>query len=229
MSIAQNRNKIIENIAYYAERAGRLPQSIKLIAVSKQRSFTEVEQAIQAGQVLFAENRINEAISKYASIIKTPNLYLHFIGSIQRNKIKSILPLVHRIDSVDKAKVLIEINKQAQVLQKTIDILFEIHTGEETKAGFCSEEELFNTIDLLATMPLVHCKGLMTMAPFCKDEKRIAKSFKYTRKLAESCAKRYPQLDFSTLSMGMSQDYPIAIQEGATEIRIGTAFFGDNP
>ncbi len=219
-SIKENLNSILKSI----------PANVKLVAVSKFHPAQSVIEAINAGQTLFGENRVQEAAQKFDEIRQqgyTPEL--HIIGSLQRNKVKEAVRIASMIESVDRIELLDEIEKQCSKAQKNIQILFEMHTGEESKSGFESKEALEEALNNFeeGLYPHVQIKGFMTMAPFTKDEELIRKSFRTLKGLQEEFSKKYPAYDFSELSMGMSGDYKIAIEEGSTMVRIGTAIFGE--
>jgi pyridoxal phosphate enzyme (YggS family) len=228
MSVSVNILGIRERIRAAEIRAGRKEDSVSLMAVSKFHSAGEVIEAYRAGIEIFGENRVQEAMDKFPSVFEScPGAKLHLIGSLQRNKVKQIVPLVSCIESVDRPELLAEIAKQSSAAGKVTDILFEMHTGEESKAGYADDGSLFRSLDLLRDLPSVRCAGLMTMAPFTDDRDAIRASFRRLARLRQDCAKRYPSLDFSMLSMGMSGDFEIAIEEGSTLVRIGTAIFGE--
>lgn len=228
MNIADNLSRVRSDIHESAHKCGRDPSSIELVAVSKFHSNLKVQKAISAGQKIFGENRVQESLEKFPSIIQSnPDVLLHLIGTLQRNKVRKILPIVSCIESVDRSDLLETIGKESFRIQKTVSVLFEFHTGEESKAGFQTKESLFSALDLLEQYPFVKVAGLMTIAPFTKEVKRVRNSFQTLAQLQRECISRYPELDFSCLSMGMSSDFHIAIEEGSTEIRIGTAIFGE--
>ena len=227
MGISENLARVQEEIDAALHRAGREAGSAKLVAVSKFHPQEAVREAIAAGQLIFGENRVQEAAEKFPQLIEeNPSLELHLIGSLQRNKVKRILEIASCIQSVDRAELLLEIEKRAAELNKKIDVLFEVHTGEESKSGYASCDELFSSIDLLESCPHVRVRGLMTMAPFTDDEREVRASFRKLISIKEACEKRFCGLDFSEVSMGMSSDFAIAIEEGSTMVRIGTAIFG---
>jgi len=228
MSIADNLERMRERIAEAELRSGRKAGSVSLMAVSKFHPAEEVIEALKAGQTLFGENRVQEATEKFGAILgEHSEAHLHLIGSLQRNKVAKIAAIASCIQSVDRAELLAEIERQAALLGREIGVLFEIHTGEDSKAGYADRDELFRSIDLLDTMTHVRCGGLMTMAPFTSDTDAVRSSFRSLVRLQEECGSRYPSLDFSVLSMGMSADFEIAIAEGSTLVRIGTAIFGE--
>jgi len=219
---------IRERIALAETRSGRAPGSARLMAVSKFHPGEAVLEAVAAGQTLFGENRVQEADSKFPSIIASrPDVELHLIGSLQRNKVSKIVRIASCIQSVDREDLLAEIAGQSAAIGRTIDILFEFHTAEDSKSGYAEKDALFRSLDLLESMPSVRCRGLMTMAPFTDDRNAVRASFKKLAALRSECASRYPSLDFSVLSMGMSADFEIAIEEGSTLVRVGTAIFGE--
>lgn len=230
MSINTNLALINQKIKNAQKKAGRPDGCVKLIAVSKFHPSDAVYEAIDAGQFVFGENRVQEASEKFPSIIeKFSNVELHMIGQLQTNKVKKAVEIATYIQSVDRIELLREIEKQCAKINKTIKILFEVHTGEESKSGYTSEEELIESIDECAkgTFPHIIPCGFMTMAPFTEDKELIRKSFVTLRTLSEKLKAMYPQLPLAELSMGMSGDFEIAIEEGATMVRVGTAIFGE--
>ena len=227
--IAENLESVLNKIRAVEKRAFRVPNSVKLVAVSKFHPAESVIEAIHAGQLLFGENRVQEAAAKFDEIrVRGLEPNLHIIGSLQRNKVKEAVRIASCIESADRIELIEEIEKQAAKINKNIEILFEVHTGEDSKAGFTSVEDLENAIKLCAEQKFPHItpRGFMTMAPFTEDKDLIRKSFVTLRNLRDSFQKKYPSLDLSELSMGMSGDFEIAIEEGATIVRIGTAIFG---
>ncbi len=227
MGIRDSLERVVDSIRETEISCGRETGSVRLMAISKFHPAEAVVEAIRAGQRLFGENRVQEAADKFSAIVgRYPDTELHLVGTLQRNKVGKILPLVACVQSVDRLEILAEIERRAGVLGLVTDVLFEMHTGEESKAGYPDRERLFRSLDALAGMRSVRCAGLMTMAPFTEDEKAVRASFRALRLTRDECAKRYPSLDFSVLSMGMSSDYRIAIEEGSTLVRVGTAIFG---
>lgn len=230
MDIKENLRDILKSIRELEKKSNREEGSVKLVAVSKFHAGEEVLKAIEEGQLLFGENRVQEAFQKFTPILsQNPKVKLHIIGSLQSNKVRDAVKVCDTIESVDRISLLKEIEKQAAKLDKNINILFELHTGEESKAGFESVEEIKEALDLLKanTYPHINPIGFMTMAPFTKDEQLIRKSFVSLREAKEHLQKLYPMFNLSELSMGMSGDYKIAIEEGSTIVRIGTAIFGE--
>lgn len=228
MSIAANLERVKHLVAEAELHSGRVPGSVRLMAVSKFHPASDVIEAAREDQTLFGENRIQEAADKFDDAKKTfPDLELHIIGSLQRNKAGKAVSIASCIESVDRQELLEEIAKHSAKNGSKIEVLFEYHTGEESKSGYADNDSLFRSIDSLVSMPFVVCRGLMTMAPFTKDESVVRASFRRLALLRDECAARWPTLDFSVLSMGMSNDFRIAIEEGSTLVRVGTAIFGE--
>lgn len=230
--INSNLEKVISQIRMAEKSAGRKEGSVKLVAVSKFHPAQAVIKAYGAGQALFGENRVQEAKAKFEEIrTEHPDfsLDLHIIGSLQRNKVKDAVKIANCIESVDRLELIEEIEKQCAKIGKKIEILFELHTGEESKSGYADENTLEDSIRRIAEgqFPHIITKGFMTMAPNTDDTERVRKSFVQCREIRGKMAEKFPELDFSELSMGMSGDFKIAIEEGATIVRIGTAIFGE--
>lgn len=230
MSIKDNLEKIQNRINEAEIKSGRKTGSVNLMAVSKFHPQSSVLEAIQAGQFLFGENRVQEASQKFPEVFETyPQAKLHMIGQLQSNKVRNAVKVADCIQSVDRIELLEEIEKQCAKIEKKIKILFEVHTGEESKSGFKTTDELKSAIDLFGTGKFTHiipC-GLMTMAPFTEEKALIHKSFSTLRELSEKLKSEYKALNFDVLSMGMSGDFEIAIEEGSTLVRVGTAIFGE--
>jgi len=228
MGVKENLAEIKNEIDSISKKCGRLDK-VKLLAVSKFHPASAVLEAARAGQILFGENRVQEASRKFDEVKKDfPSAELHIIGQLQRNKVKEAVRIATCIESVDRIELLDEIEKRCGEIGKEIEILFEYHTGEESKSGFESEEEIRAALKNFADGKYPHIKpsGFMTMAPFTEDESAIRASFKKLRALRDSLQGEFPQFDLRELSMGMSGDFKIAIEEGSTMVRIGTAIFG---
>ena len=230
IDIKKNLEIIKQKISAAEIKAGRATGCVKLMAVSKFHPSQAVLDAINAGQNLFGENRVQEAYSKFPPILEQyPKTQLHMIGQLQTNKVNHAVQIASCIESVDRIELLKEIEKQCSKINKKIKVLFEFHTGEESKSGFTSTQLLQNALEECknGSFPHVIPAGFMTMAPFTSDEKLVRKSFITLRELAEKLKSEYPMFDLSELSMGMSGDFELAIQEGSTLVRIGTAIFGE--
>lgn len=199
-------------------------KNVSLVAVSKTKTIEDIKFLFELGQIDFGENYVQELVDKYEHLPK--NIQWHFIGHLQSNKVKYIAPFVYLIHGVDSLKLLKEINKQAEKNNRVISCLLQIHIAqEETKFGL-DENELdeimkeINKNECKNECKNVKIKGLMGMASFSTNMKLVKQEFQYLKKLY----KRYPQ--FEVLSMGMSADYEIAIEEGSNMIRIGSLLFG---
>ena len=228
--IKENLLAIKEKISEAEKKSSRESGSVKLCAVSKFHPAEDVIAAMDAGQFLFGENRVQEACSKFSlEEIKKRNAELHIIGSLQSNKVKKAVEVASCIQSVDRMELLSEIEKRCAASDKKISVLFEVHTGEESKAGYTSEKDLFSSLEMIASgkFPHIQADGFMTMAPFTEDEKLVRSSFITLRELSEKARNSFPNLTLNELSMGMSGDFLWAIEEGSTMVRIGTAIFGE--
>ena len=201
----------------------------RLVAVSKTKPASLIEKAYNEGLRIFGENKVQELVEKHEILPK--DIEWHMIGHLQRNKVKYIAPFVSLIHSVDSFRLLKEIDKQAEKNNRTIDCLLQIHIAEEdTKFGF-SEDELLEAINSEEFKQLHHIRviGLMGMATFTEDKDQIAREFRHLKGIFDRIAelKATPQVEMKELSMGMSGDYEIALQEGSTLIRVGSAIFGE--
>ena len=228
--IKSNLKNIKEKIREAEKRSGRPEGSVKLMAVSKFHPAEDVIAALDEGQFLFGENRVQEAYEKFPPIFELyPDADLHMIGSLQSNKVKNAVKVASCIESVDRISLMDEIEKQCEKIDKTIAVLFEVHTGEESKSGFESEAEVEEALRLCSEgkYPHIMPRGFMTMAPFTDDKALVRKSFVTLRELSERMKSKFPQFDMPELSMGMSGDFEIAIEEGSTLVRVGTAIFGE--
>ena len=229
-SIENNLKEILQKIESAEQKYNRTKGTVKLLAVSKFHPVDAVEKAISAGHLLFGENRVQEAVAKFTDINSfNKDVELHIIGQLQTNKVKKAVSVASCIESVDRIDLLKEIQKQCEKINKKIKILFEVNTAEDSKSGFKNYEDLYEAVKYCAdgNTPFVEPIGFMTMAPLTDDEALIRKSFSSLRKLSEKLQTEFPMFNFSELSMGMSNDYEIAIEEGSTEVRIGTAIFGE--
>ena len=219
MSIAENIKKVLNE----------LPQGVQLVAVSKFHPNEAIEEAYSAGQRVFGESKVQEMTAKYESLPK--DIEWHFIGHLQTNKIKYIIPYVALIHGVDSYKLLTEINKQAAKAERTVNCLLQLHIAqEETKFGFSFDEcrEMLAANEWKQFKNIRIC-GLMGMATNTDDTSLIKNEFHNIHELFTELKNSVFKGDeyFCELSMGMSHDYPIAIREGSTMIRIGTSIFGE--
>jgi PLP dependent protein len=213
----------------YNEIIKELTNKATLVAVSKTKPVEDIQSLYDLGQRDFGENYVQELVDKEAVLPK--DIHWHFIGHLQSNKVKFIAPFVHLIHGVDGFSLLKEINKQAAKNNRTINCLLQIHIAkEETKFGL-DEKELNDLVHQLTIEPLnnISIVGLMGMASFSDDTMLIKKEFHYLKALFDKANKQLSIINYplSIISMGMSSDYPIAIEEGATMVRIGSLLFGE--
>lgn len=226
MSIAENLAHINRRIQVAAEKAGRDPASIRLVAVSKTRPAADINEALLAGQSLFGENYVQELASKFIEV--KDGAKWHFIGHLQSNKVKYIAGQVSLIHSVDRFSLAEEINRQWSRLDKTCDILIQVNiSGESTKSG-TTESDALQLVKDCSKLSNIKVKGLMTMPPFFDDPEAARPYFAELRRLSQTIvAAEIPGVEMQELSMGMSGDFEAAIQEGATLVRVGTSIFGE--
>jgi len=206
-----------------------LPANCTLVAVSKTKPVDVIREAYEAGQRVFGENKAQELAAKVVALPK--DIQWHMIGHLQTNKVKYIAPFVHLIHSVDSVKLLMEIDKQGKKAGRRIDCLLQVHIAEEeTKFGF-SEDEILNFLneDILQTLTHINIIGLMGMATFTDSIDHVRKEFKRLKRFFEQLKTNIlpENVTMKELSMGMSNDYTIAIEEGSTMVRIGSALFGE--
>jgi len=227
MSIAGNIAEIEERIQKACASAGRKRNEITLMGVSKFMPLGIVEEARSAGIFCFGESRVKEGTQKFESLrSNAPEVQLHLIGSLQRNKAKSASIFFDCIQSVDREQIIAELVKFAGQREKPLEILLELHTGEETKRGFADFDDLFRAAEMVLNAGTLKLSGLMTMAPFTEDKDLIRSSFKQLVKAQKELEKRFPPVEnWNCLSMGMSNDFETAIEEGSTMLRIGSLIF----
>ncbi len=210
--------------------AGRLPDTVRVLAVSKTQPIDVIHAALEAGITALGENYAQEFKDKASRLTSgaLPNTAeWHFIGHLQTNKVKMIAPYVSCIHSVDSARLAQEISKAASALGRTIDVLLQVNTsGEESKSG-CEPHEIYALAEAALKEPNIRVRGLMTIAAFSDDAEFVRPMFRLLRSLRDELRTRFPETSFDELSMGMSGDYAAAIQEGSTIIRVGTAIFGE--
>jgi len=222
MEIGNRLFEVRRRIAEAAQRAGRSPDEVRILAATKDRSVAEILEALRAGIDLIGENTVQEALAKFEFL--PPNVEKHMIGTLQLNKVKTAIKLFDLIESVDSFELAAEIDRQARRTGRPFPVLIEVNpAGEETKRGLAPErvEEL---IDQLRTLEYVRVKGLMAMMPY-DDPERLRPHFREMRGLFESLKGR-EGVEMEWLSMGMSHDYVVAVEEGANLVRLGTCLFG---
>ncbi len=224
-AIYDNLQQVCSIISRQAAATGRNAAEITLIAVTKTVAPELVQEALADGVTDIGENKVQEAIAKSAYLHQA--VHWHLIGHLQSNKVKAAVQLFEFIHSVDSVKLIEAIDREAGQIGKKQRILLEVNiSGEESKYG-CSPEEALEILKSASTKSNVHVEGLMTMAPFTADKNRIQAVFRGLRELKDTIAGyNLPNIEMKHLSMGMSHDFEIAIAEGATLVRIGTAIFG---
>jgi hypothetical protein len=220
--------RVRERIHAAAVRAGRDPGLVTLVAVSKGADAERVVRAVEAGQRDFGENRVAEALSKQADLREhgVEGLRWHFVGRLQRNKVRRIVHAVDLIHSVDRLELAHEIAARAA---RPVDVLVEVNTSGEPAKGGVEASGLADLVAAMSALPPVRVAGLMTMAPRVASPEEARPYFRRLAGLREDLERAFPGAGIRGLSMGMSQDYEIAVEEGATLVRVGTAIFGPRP
>lgn len=215
-----------QNIDRACQRAGRGAEEVGLIAVSKTKPLSMLQEAYEAGVRDFGENKVQELVDKYEALPK--DIRWHMIGHLQRNKVKYLVGKVYLIHSVDSLRLAQEIQKEAEKKQTEVNILVEVNVaGEESKFG-SSREETLRLVEEIALLPSVHIQGLMTVAPYVEDPEENRVIFANLRQLAVDIKQEnIDNVNMHVLSMGMTGDYQVAVEEGATYVRVGTGIFGN--
>lgn len=226
MSVAENLGKIRERVRQAALRAGREPDAVRLVAVSKTKPAAAIEEAFACGQQIFGENYVQELVGKKGEL--PPEISWHFIGNLQSNKVRQIAGMVDLIHSVDRLSLAGEIDRQWGALGKVCEVLIQVNISREETKGGTSSDELFQLVRDAAGLPNLRVVGLMTMPPFFDDPEGARPYFRELRELAGKLeAAAIPGVEMRELSMGMSGDFEAAIEEGATLVRVGSALFGE--
>lgn len=226
--IKANWHAVKEKANKAALQSGRNPADVTVIAVSKTHPKEMIINALKAGIKVFGENYAQELRDKHKDISEIEGIApeWHFIGHLQRNKVKYIAPFVEYIHTIDTSKLAQDISKYAEKSNRVIKCMLQVNTsGEVTKSG-CEPDELFQLIDDVLEIPNIKVEGLMTIGSFSENVKIVRGEFTLLRDLLEKVKEKYPEAGFKHLSMGMSHDYTLAIEEGATFVRVGTAIFG---
>lgn len=228
--LQQRYTTLQQQLQQAARKAGRAPDSVKLIAVTKTHPISTVVDALQVGMIDLGENYVQELREKMQYFDEHPSAQQpqwHFIGHLQRNKVRYIARNIALIHSVDSVALAVEIGKHAVLLNRTIDVLLQVNTsGEQSKSG-CAPAEVEELARQVLLIPGVRVRGLMTIAAFSDNPEDSRPMFRLLRSLRDALQLRFAEADFSELSMGMTGDFTTAIEEGATLIRIGTALFGE--
>ncbi len=224
--VRENVRSILQQVRQTALEAGRDPQQVQVMAVTKTVAPELVNAAIAEGITLLGENKAQELCEKYDSYCKE-GVSIHFIGHLQTNKVRQIVDKVCMIESVDSVKLAREIERQCANIGKVMDVLVEVNIGaEESKSGV-SPEQLPALLQEIGQFEHIRVRGLMAIPPVCEDEQQVSQYFSQMSQLfIDIKQKKYDNINMEILSMGMSADYPIAVQQGSNIVRIGTAMFG---
>src|SRR5215468_719220 len=223
-SIAENLGRVREQIASATAKSGRSADDVELVAITKTRAADKVREAIEAGHTLFGESRVQEARAKIPEL--RSNIRWHFVGHLQKNKVRQALPLFEMIHSVDSLPLAEDINRISHEEALHPRVLLEVNvSGEGSKFGF-SPERLRDQMETLLALPRLSILGLMTIPPLAEEAEASRKYFIQLRELRDRLQTEF-RVDLAQLSMGMTQDFPLAVEEGATLVRVGTAIFGE--
>jgi PLP dependent protein len=230
MSVAENIASVQERIAAAAHHAGRSPGEIILMAVSKTQPPERIREAYKAGQLLFGENRVQEFAVKAGALQDLQDADWHMIGHLQTNKAARTAELFHAVDAIDSLKLAEKLDAAARKLGRKLDVLIEINVGgEAAKSGIAPDSPALDQLLLSAPrLEALTFRGLMTVPPLTGDPQGARPYFRRLRELLDTiAARKLPAIALSHLSMGMSHDFEVAIEEGSTCVRIGTAIFGE--
>ena len=224
VAVAANYRKVIDRISEAAQRAGRNPREIKLLAAAKSQSVELVQAAIAAGVRIIGENYVQEAESKRQVISDT--VEWHMIGHLQRNKVKAALNTFELIQSLDSMALALELDKEGRRNGKTVSTLIEVNLGDEASKSGIGQDEVAELLKRVGDLSHVRVEGFMAVPPFKEKPEEIRPYFRALKDLQVELQRLVPNVSLNQLSMGMTHDYPIAVEEGATIVRIGTALFG---
>ena len=224
--VKENLKEVEEKIRQACLRSGRDPKEVTLIAVSKTKPVSMIEEAYAQGIRNFGENKPQELKEK--DMILPDDIYWHMIGHLQRNKIKYVLERAKLIHSVDSVRLAEAIEEEAAKRELTVPILLEVNIAREASKFGLLQEEIFDALEVISKLPHLRVEGLMTIAPFVENAEENRIHFKNLRKLSVDIEqKNIDNVNMCNLSMGMTGDYEIAIEEGATMVRVGTGIFGE--
>ena len=226
MNIGKRLKDIKHRITKSAIKCDRDPKSVRLVAVSKMVPASRVKEAIDAGADILGENYVQETRTKFNELVSCPVSW-HFIGHLQTNKAKYAVRLFDLIHSVDSLKLAIELDKQARKINKVQDVLIQINIGKEASKSGADAEIVSSLIKDVSYLENLSVKGLMIMPPFFNDPEKVRPYFSDLRNLRDQIHHILKGVDLHELSMGLSNDFEVAIEEGATFVRIGTAIFGE--
>lgn len=224
--VAENYRDVEEKICAACARSGRSREEVTLIAVSKTKPVEMIREAVEAGATVFGENKVQELCDKYEAL--PANLHWHLIGHLQRNKVKYIVDKAELIHSVDSLRLAEEISKEAVRKNVHVNMLIEVNVAEEESKFGVKVENTEELVRQIALLPNIHIQGLMTIAPYVTDPEENRWVFRALKKLAVDIKmKNIDNVRMDALSMGMTGDYQVAVEEGATMVRVGTGIFGE--
>ena len=233
--IEKNLQEIRRNISAACERTGRDGQDVRLVAVTKEADLETIKNLVDAGVTDLAENRVQQLVRRAEELdawqqrrraAEPVEIRWHMVGHVQRNKVKAVLPVVSSIHSVDSLRLAEEIHSRAAQAERTVEVLLQVNCSQEKQKFGCAVGAATHLAELICTLKSLRLVGLMTMAPFTSNPQKARPTFVRLRELFEEMRKlRIGGGGFRHLSMGMSQDYAVAVEEGATILRIGTAIF----
>lgn len=224
--IAENYEQVKENIAQACKKVGRNPEEVTLIAVSKTKPVEMLQEAYHAGARYFGENKVQEIMDKYPCLPE--DIKWHMIGHLQRNKVKYIVDKVELIHSVDSLRLAETIEAEAKKHQVKVPVLIEVNVAEEESKFGLKPEEVIPFLETISHFEYLQVKGLMTIAPYVEDPEENRQIFKNLKQISVDIKeKNMNNITMEILSMGMTGDYQVAVQEGATMVRVGTGIFGE--
>ena len=224
--VAENLEQVRKNIELACRKAGRDPKEVTLISVSKTKPVSMLQEAYDAGSRDFGENKVQEIMDKVPQL--PSDIRWHMIGHLQRNKVKYIVDKVALIHSVDSLRLAETIEHEAVKHNVTVPVLIEVNVAQEESKFGLKTEEVLSLVESVAVFPHIHIEGLMTIAPYVEDPEENRVIFRQLKKLSvDIAAKNINNVNMSVLSMGMTGDYQVAVQEGATMVRVGTGIFGE--
>ena len=224
--ITENLEQVRKNIEEACRAVNRDPGEVTLISVSKTKPVSMLQEAYDAGSRDFGENKVQEIMDKYPQL--PSDIRWHMIGHLQRNKVKYIVDKVALIHSVDSLRLAETIENEAAKHNVTVPILIEVNVAQEESKFGLKTEEVLSLVESVAALPHINIKGLMTIAPYVEDPEENRGIFRHLKKLSvDIAAKNINNVNMSVLSMGMTGDYQVAVQEGATMVRVGTGIFGE--
>ena len=229
LSIADNVERVRTRMRQAAERAGRDPMSVRLVAASKTVDAARIRAAVAAGVTILGENYLQETRQKLGQLGRA-GVEWHLIGPLQRNKVRYVFDLFDMMQSLDRLELAEEINRRAERLGRRLPVLLEVNVGGEASKSGWTPASLLNDVRQLASLPHIQVRGLMTIPPPTPQPDEARPFFRQLRQLRDRLAQEgYDGMTFDELSMGMTADYDVAIEEGATLVRVGTAIFGPRP